>query len=785
MPKLSTRPELASGKNTDYIPVEDSATNPSVSKYITLDNLKSYVGGGDVVGPASSTDGFVPQYDGTTGKLLKEGVELKTTNLTDISTTPANAGQILKWNAVNSEYEPSDDETGGDVSGPASSTAGYVPQFSDTTGKVLGQGVELKTTSLNDVSTSTPTEGQILKYTAGEWTPSNDATGGDVDGPASSVDSNVALFDGTTGKTIKDGGPLKTTTLTDISSNTPTDGQILKYNAANSEYEPSNDATGGDVTGPASSTAGYVPQFSDTTGKVLGQGVELKTTSLTDVSTSAPTEGQVLKYTAGEWTPSNDATGGDVTGPASSTDNHVAMFDGTTGKLLKDGGPIDVVSGNLYTTVVKSSGGDHTTVSAALTAGATRIIVDGSIASPISETANWTINDNVSIFIIGRYNLGDYQIDFNNVGSKWLRISGFGNLQSVLTTNYTTDKPVFINRNQSSIHFEEFEWINLGTGGEARGVIQPNSQCIIRDLTISVPNAIRCGLDLSETTAFYPSMVNRLKIIGGGTSCGAAFVPGPNMRGDVHFSGGYYQNPTTVDAADNKHAFMWTDPTNPISYDLSVSLNMGTTNTLYSMVVSGNIEGITQTNVSPISLNIITVGNNITLNNIDFGSYDTGSYTGGQLFGRVNSSNVKLTNSFNLGKVDGAGSGLIYGCKGGTGYTISSSFALYRYMNDSIIGDTSLWTSIHKDYFDDGYVASNKEYITADASAGSFTINAPADPRNMDEIRIFKEDFGAGNTITFAAAGKTIVGDNVLHTQGNELRAVWNNFRSQWQVTNY
>jgi len=45
MPKLSTRPELASGKNTDYIPVEDSATNPSVSKYITLDNLKSYVGG--------------------------------------------------------------------------------------------------------------------------------------------------------------------------------------------------------------------------------------------------------------------------------------------------------------------------------------------------------------------------------------------------------------------------------------------------------------------------------------------------------------------------------------------------------------------------------------------------------------------------------------------------------------------------------------------------------------------------------------------------------------------
>lgn len=29
---------------------------------------------------------------------------------------------------------------------------------------------------------------------------------------------------------------------------------------------------------------------------------------------------------------------GDVAGPASSTDGHLALFDGATGKLLKDGG---------------------------------------------------------------------------------------------------------------------------------------------------------------------------------------------------------------------------------------------------------------------------------------------------------------------------------------------------------------------------------------------------------------------------------------------------------------
>ena len=36
---------------------------------------------------------------------------------------------------------------------------------------------------------------------------------------------------------------------------------------------------------------------------------------------------------------------GDVVGPASSTDGHVALFDGTTGKLLKDGGAPNTYTG--------------------------------------------------------------------------------------------------------------------------------------------------------------------------------------------------------------------------------------------------------------------------------------------------------------------------------------------------------------------------------------------------------------------------------------------------------
>lgn len=58
---------------------------------------------------------------------------------------------------------------------------------------------------------------------------------------------------------------------------------------------------------------------------------------LSDVTLSSPSIGQVLKYDGSAWTNQADAVAtGDVVGPNSSTDSAVALFDGTTGLLLKD-----------------------------------------------------------------------------------------------------------------------------------------------------------------------------------------------------------------------------------------------------------------------------------------------------------------------------------------------------------------------------------------------------------------------------------------------------------------
>lgn len=74
-------------------------------------------------------------------------------------------------------------------------------------------------------------------------------------------------------------------------------------------------------------------------GTVSGGGGAESLDDLDDVDTSGVSDGQVLAYDNGSstWKPSAAGTG-DVTGPASSTDNDIATFDSTTGKIIQDSG---------------------------------------------------------------------------------------------------------------------------------------------------------------------------------------------------------------------------------------------------------------------------------------------------------------------------------------------------------------------------------------------------------------------------------------------------------------
>ena len=122
-----------------------------------------------------------------------------------------------------------------------------------------------------------PAAGSVIAYAkadgllyskddAGTETPLGGGGGsGDVSGPASSVDSHVALFDGTTGKLLKDGGALGG--MAGI-NDAPSDG--VTYGRKDAVWVPT--AGSGDFSGPASSVDGNIVVFDGTSGKLGKDG---------------------------------------------------------------------------------------------------------------------------------------------------------------------------------------------------------------------------------------------------------------------------------------------------------------------------------------------------------------------------------------------------------------------------------------------------------------------------------------------------------------------------------
>jgi len=105
-----------------------------------------------------------------------------------------------------------------------------------------------------------------------------------------------------------------------------TDKQVPKYDAV------SNTINGGNV------------DWSELSGRPTTFTPAAHTHTESDIDSGTSTDGQVLTSDGAggaAWeTPTGGSGGGDVTGPSSATDGHLAVFDGTSGKIIKDGGAV-------------------------------------------------------------------------------------------------------------------------------------------------------------------------------------------------------------------------------------------------------------------------------------------------------------------------------------------------------------------------------------------------------------------------------------------------------------
>lgn len=135
---------------------------------------------------------------------------------------------------------------------------------------------------------------------------------GKVAGPASSVNNQLAAFDGATGKLLQ-ATALYSDQMVQIASPAQGDviyydgaawaalvagdsGQYLKTQGAGANPIWDSPAGSGDVTGPASSVANQLAAFDGTTGKLL-QATALYSTEV--VSASSPSNGDILYYNSG------------------------------------------------------------------------------------------------------------------------------------------------------------------------------------------------------------------------------------------------------------------------------------------------------------------------------------------------------------------------------------------------------------------------------------------------------------------------------------------------------
>ena len=241
------------------------------------------VGVGDVVGPASSTNGQLPVFSGTTGKLITNstlsGILKGTTGV--VSAAVAGTDYIVPGGALGT---PSSGNLANTTGFPAANLSGLGTGVATALGQSIGFAGAMLT---NGGSLGTPSGGTLTNVTGLPIT-----TG--VSGLGSGVSTALGLTAGTTGGVVLYEGDAGTPSSIGLANAT---GLPLATGVTGT-LNYSNGGTGLSALGTAN-------QYLRVNGSATG-----------------------LEYAT--------LTAGDVNGPASSTDNAIARFDSTTGKLLQN-----------------------------------------------------------------------------------------------------------------------------------------------------------------------------------------------------------------------------------------------------------------------------------------------------------------------------------------------------------------------------------------------------------------------------------------------------------------
>jgi hypothetical protein len=300
--------------NSDLLVASQKATKAYA------DSLAFSAGSGNVIGDSSSTDGNITLFEGITGKVIKDSlISISTDNTfasdSDLLVPTEKATKHYITDTVTgliSDYALNTVEVNGQpLTGDVTITLAGLGGVADTVeinGHALSGNIDITCSDITAVagtlSTETdlddgagasdslvPSQLAVKTYIDNAVTASSSG----VTGPVSSVDGDITLFNGVTGAIIKDSG-IKTSTDGTLSGNSDTliptqkavktyaDTMVTKTTTVNGHALSGNiSVTTTDlslqnaISGPASNTDLYIPQWDGTDSKLIKNGVMLDT----------------------------------------------------------------------------------------------------------------------------------------------------------------------------------------------------------------------------------------------------------------------------------------------------------------------------------------------------------------------------------------------------------------------------------------------------------------------------------------------------------------------------